>query len=50
MTAVQDWLQHNPLDPRHLKSALESAWRGLITDKPADVDSPQLMGRGLERC
>lgn len=50
MTALQGWLNHNPVDPRHLKAALWGVWRGLTTDAPTEAEQPQLMGRGLERC
>ena len=54
MTALQGWIHHNPVDPRHLKALIWGVWRDLTTDlttrEPAETDQPQLMGRGLERC
>ena len=53
MTALQGWIHHNPVDPRHLKAAIWGVWRDLTSEKPTEPperDEPQLMGRGLERC
>jgi hypothetical protein len=51
MTALQDWLNIRPIDPRHHVKAVICALRGLSTDDAADVVvDPPLMQRGVERC
>ncbi|MDZ4268011.1 MAG: hypothetical protein U1D00_20355 [Mycobacterium sp.] len=50
MTALQDWLNISPVDPRSIKAGIRDAWRVLTSSDSGPVDEPQLMGRGLERC
>lgn len=50
MTALQDWLSNQPVNPRNLKSLICDAIRDLTADEPEALTEPTLMGRGLERC
>lgn len=51
MTAVQDWLNIRPFDPREHIKAIICALRGGPEDKQADVPAePVLIQRGVERC
>ena len=50
MTALQDWLSNQPVNPRNLKSLICDALRTLTPEEPAKIDEPQLLRRGLERC
>ncbi len=50
MTAVQDWLNDRPMDPRNIKTLICDAIRGLSADEPQSLPEPNLMGPGLERC
>ncbi|WP_197518810.1 hypothetical protein [Mycobacterium sp. ACS1612] len=55
MTALQDWLNARPVDPKTLKMLVCDALRNLTTDEPAktakpEAREPQLIRRGLERC
>ncbi|WP_370329607.1 hypothetical protein [Mycolicibacterium hippocampi] len=50
MTALQDWLNISPVDPRDIKTVIRDTWRNLTSGESGPADEPQLMGRGLERC
>jgi hypothetical protein len=51
MAALQDWLDHGPVNPGSIKTAICDVWRVLTSEEDRPVaDEPQLMGRGLERC
>jgi hypothetical protein len=50
VTALQDWLNTRPVDPRSLKAFICDALRSLTGDAPAKTDEPQLLRRGIERC
>lgn len=50
MTVLQDWINISPVNPDNIKSAILDVWRGLTSDEDESIDTPQLMGRGLERC
>ncbi|MGB2919105.1 MAG: hypothetical protein WA944_19565 [Mycobacterium sp.] len=50
MTALQDWLNISPVDPRDIKTVIRDTWRHLTSGESGPADEPQLMGRGLERC
>jgi hypothetical protein len=51
VTALQDWLNIRPFDPRDHVKAFICALRGVSVEDAADViDEPVLMGPGLERC
>jgi len=55
VTALQDWLNIRPFDPRDHVKAIISGLRGVSQDN-TETDSldviaePALMGPGLERC
>ncbi|HEX3289665.1 MAG TPA: hypothetical protein VHT50_34555 [Mycobacterium sp.] len=50
MTAMQDWLNIRPLDPRNLKTLICDAL-GVGEEDAADVIAePRLIERGVERC
>ena len=50
MTALQDWLNIRPVDPKGLKAIICDALRSLTGDEPAKAQEPQLIRRGVERC
>jgi hypothetical protein len=50
VTALQDWLNTRPADPRGLKSLICDALRNLTAEEPAKGAEPQLLRRGIERC
>lgn len=51
MTALQDWLSNQPVNPRNLKSLIcDAIRRDGTADEPETFAEPTLMGRGLERC
>ncbi|HKV19144.1 MAG TPA: hypothetical protein VJR50_08925 [Mycobacterium sp.] len=51
VTAVQDWLNIRPFDPRPHVMSFISALRGVASDDAADVlDEPVLIRPGVERC
>jgi hypothetical protein len=50
MTALQDWLNIRPMDPRSLKALICEAIRGLTADEPGTVQHPPLLRPGVERC
>jgi hypothetical protein len=50
VTAMQDWLNIRPLDPRNLKTLICDAL-GVGEEDAADVIAePRLIERGVERC
>jgi len=50
MTAMQDWLNIRPFDPRNLKTLIRDAL-GVGDEDDADVVAePRLIQRGVERC
>ncbi len=50
MTAMQDWLNIRPFDPRNLKALICDAL-GVGEEEIADVTAePRLIQRGVERC
>ena len=51
MTALQDWLNIRPFDPRDHVKAIICALRGdSAEDAGDDIAEPALMGPGVERC
>jgi hypothetical protein len=50
VTALQDWLNKRPMDPKNLKALICDTLRGLTADESADVQDPPLIRRGIERC
>lgn len=51
MTALQDWLNIRPFDPRDHVKALICALRGVSAEDSAAVASePVLIRPGVERC
>ncbi|WP_164478532.1 hypothetical protein [Mycolicibacterium stellerae] len=51
MTALQDWLNIRPFDPRSQVKAVISALRGETTEDASDVDVEHVLIRpGIERC
>jgi hypothetical protein len=51
MTAVQDWLNIRPLDPRTHVKAFICALRGVNVEDAEDVTAePALIRPGIERC
>jgi hypothetical protein len=50
VTALQDWLNIRPVDPRNLKAVIRDALKSLTADEPAKVQEPPLIRRGVERC
>lgn len=50
MTALQDWLNDRPMDPRNIKTLILDAIKGFTADEPQSLPEPTLMGPGLERC
>ncbi|HEX2286692.1 MAG TPA: hypothetical protein VHI10_18030 [Mycobacterium sp.] len=50
MTALQDWLNIRPVDPRGLKALICDVIRGLTAEEQSAVPEPQLIRRGIERC
>ena len=50
MTALQDWLNIRPLDPRDHVKAFICALRGISPDDTDAIAEPVLMGPGVERC
>jgi len=50
VTALQDWLSTRPVDPKGLKALICDALRGLAPEEPAEVQGPQLIRPGVERC
>jgi hypothetical protein len=50
VTAVQDWLNIRPLDPRNLKALICDAL-GVDTEDGGEADTtPRLIQPGVERC
>ena len=50
MTALQDWLSTRPVDPKGLKAFICDAFRSLTAEESANVEEPQLIQPGIERC
>jgi hypothetical protein len=51
VTALQDWLNIRPIDPRDHVKAFICALRGVSTDDATDVVfTPTLLEPGVERC
>jgi hypothetical protein len=51
VTALQDWLNIRPFDPRDHVKALIGAFRGdSAEDAGDDIAEPVLIRRGVERC
>jgi hypothetical protein len=50
VTALQDWLNTRPVDPKSLKAFICDALRGLTAEGPAKAEEPTLIRRGVERC
>ena len=51
MTALQDWLNIRPFDPRDHVKAFIGALRGVSGGDTEDIDAePVLIRPGLERC
>lgn len=51
MTALQDWLNIRPLDPRDHVKAFICALRGVSADDASDAGTePVLIRPGVERC
>ena len=50
MTALQDWLNIRPFDPRDHVKAFICALRGVSADDTVDVAEPVLIRPGVERC
>jgi hypothetical protein len=51
VTALQDWLNIRPFDPRQHVMALIGALRGDSVDDTADISAePVLIRPGIERC
>jgi hypothetical protein len=50
VTALQDWLNIRPVDPKGLKAVICDALRSLTADERAKVQEPQLIRPGVERC
>jgi hypothetical protein len=51
MTALQDWLNIRPFDPRNHVKAVICALRGNPAEDAADIDlEPVFIRPGVERC
>jgi hypothetical protein len=51
VTALQDWLNIRPFDPRHHVKAVICALRGDSADVVSDIDPEHVLIRpGIERC
>jgi hypothetical protein len=51
VTALQDWLNIRPFDPRQPVKAFVCALRGNTADVPSDIDPEHVLIRpGIERC
>ncbi len=51
MTALQDWLNIRPFDPKNHVKAVICALRGTTAEDATDVDAkPVLIQPGVERC
>ena len=51
MTALQDWLNIRPIDPRDHVKAFICALRGVSPEDATEVVfEPALLERGVERC
>ncbi|MDT5234289.1 MAG: hypothetical protein QOF47_276 [Mycobacterium sp.] len=50
MTALQDWLSIRPVDPKGLKAFICDALRNLTAEDQLEIDEPQLLRPGIERC
>lgn len=51
MTAVQDWLNIRPFDPRDHVKAFICALRGVLPTETVDaIAEPVLIRPGVERC
>ena len=51
VTALQDWLNIRPFDPRHHVKAVICALRGDTAEDGSDIDVEHVLIRpGIERC